>query len=88
MLARLIIIVFLTFFAVGLFESIVPLWSEARFGWGPRDIGLCFMYLGLVIAFSQGYLAGKLATAFRRTEAGHVRHGHLRRRADLDDAVA
>jgi multidrug resistance protein len=63
-LARLIVIGFLAYFAMGFFETIMPLWSEARFGWGPRDIGYCFMYLGLVVAITQGYLVGKLAPRF------------------------
>jgi len=61
---RLIFIGFLVYFAMGFFETIMPLWSEARFGWGPRDIGLCFTYLGLVVMITQGYLVGKLAPLF------------------------
>lgn len=61
---RLIIIGFMIYTAAGFFETIMPLWSEARFGWGPRDIGLCFTYLGLVVAITQGYLVGKLAPRF------------------------
>lgn len=61
---RLIIIGFMIYTAAGFFETIMPLWSEARFGWGPRDIGLCFTYLGLIVAITQGYLVGKLAPRF------------------------
>jgi predicted MFS family arabinose efflux permease len=61
---RLIIIGFMIYFAMGFFETIMPLWSEARFGWGPRDIGLCFTYLGVVVTITQGYLVGKLAPRF------------------------
>jgi len=61
---RLIVIGFLIYFAMGFFETIMPLWSESRFGWGPRDIGLCFTYLGFVVAITQGYLVGKLAPKF------------------------
>ena len=61
---RLIIIGFLIYFAMGFFETIMPLWSESRFGWGPRDIGLCFTYLGLVVAITQGYMVGKLVPRF------------------------
>jgi len=62
--SRLIVIGFMIYFAMGFFETIMPLWSEARFGWGPRDIGLCFTYLGLVVAITQGYLVGRLAPRF------------------------
>ncbi len=61
---RLIIVGFMIYGAMGFFETIMPLWSEARFGWGPRDIGLCFTYLGVVVAITQGYLVGKLAPRF------------------------
>jgi len=61
---RLIVIGFMIYMAAGFFETIMPLWSEARFGWGPRDIGLCFTYLGLVVMITQGYLVGKLAPRF------------------------
>ena len=61
---RLIIIGFLVYFAMGFFETIMPLWSEARFGWGPRDIGVCFAYLGIVVAITQGYMVGKLVPRF------------------------
>jgi MFS family permease len=61
---RLIVIGFMIYTAAGFFETIMPLWSEARFGWGPRQIGVCFTYLGLIVAVTQGYLVGKLAPRF------------------------
>jgi len=61
---RLIIIGFMVFCAMGFFETIMPLWSKVRFGWGPQDVGLCFTYLGLVVAVTQGYLVGKFAPRF------------------------
>jgi MFS family permease len=61
---RLIIIGFMIYGAMGFFDTIMPLWSEVRFGWGPRDIGLCFAFLGFVVAITQGYLVGKLAPRF------------------------
>ncbi len=61
---RLIIIGFMIYFAMGFFDTIMPLWSEARFDWGPRDIGLCFAYLGFVVAITQGYFVGKFAPRF------------------------
>ena len=41
-------------------ESTYGLWTEARFGWGPRQIGLAFMVIGLLGAFCQGWLSGRL----------------------------
>lgn len=61
---RLIVVGFMIYFAMGFFETIMPLWSESKFGWGPRDIGLCFTYLGFVVAITQGYAVGKLAPVF------------------------
>lgn len=63
-LAQMVIIGGMVYFAMAQFETIMPLWSEARFAWGPREIGLCFTYLGLVVMIAQGYLVGKLAPLF------------------------
>lgn len=60
-LAQMVVIGGMVYFAMAQFETIMPLWSEARFAWGPREIGLCFTYLGLVVMIAQGYLVGKLA---------------------------
>ena len=45
-------------------EAIYGLWTEARFGWGPRQIGLAFMVIGLLGAFCQGYLSGRLVRRY------------------------
>lgn len=63
-LARLIVIGFLAYFAMGFFETIMPLWTQARFDWGPVDLGFCFMYLGFIVGFTQAYLVGKLAPLY------------------------
>lgn len=63
-LARLIVIGFLAYFAMGFFETIMPLWTQALFDWGPVDLGFCFMYLGLIVGFTQAYLVGKLAPLY------------------------
>jgi predicted MFS family arabinose efflux permease len=41
-------------------EATYGLWTQARFGWGPRQIGLAFMGIGLLGAFCQGWLSGRL----------------------------
>ncbi len=61
---RLIFIGFLIYFAMGFFDTIMPLWSEARFAWGPWEIGLCFAFLGFVVAITQGILVGKIAPRY------------------------
>jgi len=63
-LAQMVVIGGMVYFAMAQFETIMPLWSESRFEWGPREIGLCFTYLGLVVMIAQGYLVGKLAPIF------------------------
>jgi len=63
-LARLVMVGFLVYFAMALFETIMPLWARARFDWGPRDVGYSFTYLGLVVTLVQGLLVGKLAPIF------------------------
>jgi predicted MFS family arabinose efflux permease len=45
-------------------EATYGLWTEARFGWGPRQIGLAFMVIGLLGAFCQGWLSGRLVRRY------------------------
>ena len=45
-------------------EATYGLWTQARFGWGPKEIGLAFMGIGLLGAFCQGYLSGRLVRRF------------------------
>jgi MFS family permease len=45
-------------------ESTFGLWSQARFGWGAREVGLAFMVIGCVSAVSQALITGRLARRF------------------------
>jgi MFS family permease len=45
-------------------ESTFGLWSEARFGWGARQVGWCFGAVGVVSMLSQGLLTGRAARRF------------------------
>lgn len=45
-------------------ESTFGFWTEARYGWGPREVGLAFMVVGVVSVIGQGLLAGRLARRF------------------------
>jgi predicted MFS family arabinose efflux permease len=45
-------------------EATYGLWTEARFGWGPRQIGLAFMVIGVLGAFCQGWLSGRLVRRY------------------------
>jgi predicted MFS family arabinose efflux permease len=63
-LVEMVVMGFLVFFAMAMFETIFPLWSEVRFDWGPRNVGFMFMYLGFVVMVTQMFLAAKLAPIF------------------------
>ncbi len=45
-------------------ESIFGLWTQARFGWGPREIGTAFAVVGVVAATCQLALVGRLSRRF------------------------
>ncbi|HLZ73500.1 MFS transporter [Phenylobacterium sp.] len=45
-------------------EATYGLWTQVRFGWGPKQIGLAFMVIGILGAFCQGYLSGRLVRRF------------------------
>ena len=45
-------------------ESTFGFWTEARYGWGAREVGLSFMAVGVVSVICQGFLAGRLARRF------------------------
>ena len=45
-------------------ESTFGFWTEARYGWTAREVGLCFVVVGIVSVICQGFLAGRLARRF------------------------
>ena len=45
-------------------ESTFGFWTEARYGWTAREVGLCFVVVGIVSVACQGFLAGRLARRF------------------------
>jgi MFS family permease len=63
-LAQMVFVGFLVYFAMAQFETIFPLWSHARFAWGPREVGISFTYLGLLVGLTQGVLVGRLVPRF------------------------
>ncbi len=63
-LAAMVLIGFMVYVAMALFETIFPLWSGARFGWGPREVGAIFTYLGLLVGLVQGVLVGRIVPIF------------------------
>lgn len=63
-LARLLVIFFLTILAFAGMESTFALWAMAQFGWGPAQTGYLFTYVGLLSAVMQGGLIGRLTARF------------------------
>lgn len=45
-------------------EAAFGLWTEARYAWGAREVGVAFMVVGVVSVVCQGFLAGRLARRF------------------------
>jgi len=63
-LAPMVLMGFLVFFAMTNFETTFPLWADAGFSWGPRQVGFVFMYLGFIVMLTQLFIVGKLAPVF------------------------
>lgn len=63
-ISRVVLISFVVVVGFAGIEAIYGLWTERRFGWGPREIGLAFMVMGLLGAFFQGWLSGRLARRY------------------------
>lgn len=66
---------FIATFAFAGLEAVFALWTERTYGWGPEQNGYVFAFLGLVSAFLQGGLIGRLAKRFG--DAGLVRQGFV-----------
>jgi DHA1 family tetracycline resistance protein-like MFS transporter len=63
-IGRILAISFIVVVGFAGIEATYGLWTQARFGWGPRQIGLAFMGIGLLGAFCQGYLSGRLVRRY------------------------
>jgi MFS family permease len=63
-LSRLILIFFLVILAFAGMESTFALWALGQFGWGPRQVGYVFAYVGVISAILQGGLIGSLTRWF------------------------
>ena len=66
---RVFLISFVTISGFAGIEATYGLWTEVRFGWGPREIGLAFMLAGIIGVVAQGSLTGLLV---RRYGEGRV----------------
>jgi MFS family permease len=63
-LSRLMLIFFLVILAVAGMQSVFAIWAMPQLGWGPRQIGYVFAYVGLISAILQGGLIGRLTHRF------------------------
>ncbi len=63
-IGRLMLTTFLVGFAFTGIESIFGLWGQARFGWGPKQIGWCFAAAGAVSGLIQFFATGPLSERF------------------------
>ncbi|HEX3919213.1 MAG TPA: MFS transporter [Caulobacteraceae bacterium] len=61
---RLMLLTFAVGVAFTAIESTFALWAQHRFGWQPRDVGLCFGVTGAVSACCQFLLTGPLSRRF------------------------
>ena len=63
-IGRLMLLTFLIGFAFTGIESVFGLWAQARFDWGPRDVGLSFAFVGIAAFFTQTLITGRLSERF------------------------
>ncbi len=63
-LGRLMVVTLLGGFAFTGIEAIFALWTQARFHWGPQQVGGAFVVVGIVAAICQIVLTGKLSRRF------------------------
>jgi MFS family permease len=73
-IARVLVMSFIVVSGFAGIEATYGLWTQARFGWGPRQIGFAFMAVGVSGAVAQGLVTGYLA---RRHGAARVLAGGL-----------
>jgi DHA1 family tetracycline resistance protein-like MFS transporter len=63
-LRQLIVLFFIGTSAFAAMETTYALWTNSAFGWGPKQVGLVFLYVGLVLVVVQGALIGRLSRRF------------------------
>ena len=63
-IGRLMLLTFLVGFAFTGIESTFGLWGQAKFGWGPREISVCFAAVGVVAAITQFFITGPLSERY------------------------
>jgi MFS family permease len=67
-ISRLMLVTFLAGSAFMGIESIFALWTQARFRWGPHEIGFAFAITGIVATLCQLSIVGRLSKRFGQAE--------------------
>jgi DHA1 family tetracycline resistance protein-like MFS transporter len=63
-ISKLMLVTFLVGCAFNGIESVFGLWTQARFQWGPQEVGTAFAITGIVSAFCQVAVTGPLSKKF------------------------
>lgn len=63
-IGRLMLLTFVVGVAFTGIESTFALWAQHRFGWQPRDVGICFGVTSFVAAISQFFITGALSRRY------------------------
>ncbi len=63
-ISRLLLLTLVSGAAFTGIESTFGLWGQHRFGWGPRQIGLVFGFVGVTNAIAQWFFTGRLSKRF------------------------
>jgi MFS family permease len=63
-ISRLLLLTLVSGAAFTGIESTFGLWGQHRFGWGPRQIGVVFGFVGVTNALAQWFLTGRLSKQF------------------------
>jgi MFS transporter, DHA1 family, tetracycline resistance protein len=64
LMPQVLLLGFSVYVAMAMFETIFPFWAREQFNWGPREVGLSFTYLAVVVGIMQGFVVGRLAPRF------------------------
>jgi MFS family permease len=63
-IGRILAISFIVVVGFAGIEATYGLWTQVRFGWGPKQIGIAFGVIGVLGAFCQGWLSGRLVRRY------------------------
>lgn len=63
-IGRLMLLTFMVGFAFTGIESTFGLWAQAKFDWGPREIGIVFAFTGVAAALTQTFITGRLSERY------------------------